>query len=1160
MGERLTVSSVFGGVSSERSSAGRRHCGALVCLAAVVATALTSRAAAQDARWRQLTEQASQLREHGKAAEATALAQEAVRVAQATYGPDRPQIALSLNLLGLLLKEQEKFADAETDLRSALAINVKVYGQQSRDVATILNNLADLYRVEGKYGDGEKLFLQALSIHEKILGPNDPAVATDANNLAVLYIAEGKYADAEPLYRRATAIDEKALAPGDDGLAKDYNNLADLEAKQGKYPDAEPLYGKALAIDLKVHGKDHPSVATDMNNLATLFVEEGKNSLAEAVFVRALAIDEQALGPESTATASVLDNLAGLYQAQGRYPEAEPLLRRSLAILTKVLGPDHPEVATDMNNLGALYAAEGRYAEADSFYRRALEIREKKFGQVHPLVALSLANLALLDKSQGRWGEAETLYRQAMTIDLKTLGQEHPRVAILLNNMATMYIEEGKFAEADQLLRGALAINEKAYGPNHPAVAQGLNNLAEVYREEGKLADAEPLYQRSLAIDEKALGPNHPNVGDHLIGLASTYQEEGKYAQAEPLFQRAATIYEGTYGPDHPKTGEVDMDLAVFYYGWEKPAQAAPYFDKRLGNLIDQFKSNATYMSERDRLTFLGTVPGAFPLFFSFALKYHDRDPALAGKVYDVLLQEKGFIAASSASMRAKILASGDKDSLALLDKLTAKKTQLAALVVSTQGDPADRRKQIGQLAQETNQIEQDMVKRSSALAEQKTLSAVTWRDVQKTLKPGDAAVELTRFQFHNGKSFTNTFYYIALVVTPESKNPEFIVLGEAQKLESAPMAGYRVNVALTRGVSAEPEPGDAVTPAANTSAAYEAFWKPLEPALGGVKRVYVSPDGVLNQVPIGLLADSSGKLLIEKYEVRTVNSTKDLLRPRRAAAAKSAVLLGNPKFDLSEAEQRSALTKLGIAAAQPAPAATPVAAAAGQSSGDAHGGSLNPLPNTQVEVDAINKLLKGAGWQVTPYTDSLALEEVMHRMRSPRIVHIATHGFFLTDQEVAQQSKASGGQHIAVADPMLRSGLFFAGANRIRSGAAPAAGLDDGMLTAYEASQLDLQSTELVVLSACETGLGQQSNGEGVFGLRRGLQEAGADAVLMSMWSVPDRETQELMALFYANWLGGAEKPEAFRQAQLKEREMVRQRYGKDLPFYWGAFVLVSR
>jgi CHAT domain-containing protein len=212
------------------------------------------------------------------------------------------------------------------------------------------------------------------------------------------------------------------------------------------------------------------------------------------------------------------------------------------------------------------------------------------------------------------------------------------------------------------------------------------------------------------------------------------------------------------------------------------------------------------------------------------------------------------------------------------------------------------------------------------------------------------------------------------------------------------------------------------------------------------------------------------------------------------------------------------------------------------------------------VEVTAIEKLLHQSGWQTTLYTEDRALKTSIQKVRGPRVVHIATHGFFLEDQRSADQSGRVVRLSGAADDPMLRSGLFFAGANRTRAGAAPAAGQDDGVLTAYEASQLNLQGTELVVLSACETGLGEQGNGEGVFGLRRALQEAGAESVMMSMWSVPDQETQELMSLFYAKWLGGLEKPEALRQAQLEEREVVRKRYGKDLPYYWGAFVLVSR
>ena len=207
---------------------------------------------------------------------------------------------------------------------------------------------------------------------------------------------------------------------------------------------------------------------------------------------------------------------------------------------------------------------------------------------------------------------------------------------------------------------------------------------------------------------------------------------------------------------------------------------------------------------------------------------------------------------------------------------------------------------------------------------------------------------------------------------------------------------------------------------------------------------------------------------------------------------------------------------------------------------------------------EAIEPLLRDlSGWSLD-ITGDRALKQVMGQERGPGIVHLAMHGFFLSDKEVAQKSKT--GQHAPVEDPMLRSGLFFAGANRFRSGAAPAPGLDDGVLTAFEASQLNLEGTQLVVLSACETGLGQQSNSEGVFGLRRGLQEAGADAVMMSMWSVPDKETQELMTLFYEKWLSGLDKPEALRKAQFQERETVRLRYGRDLPFFWGVFVLVSR
>ena len=191
------------------------------------------------------------------------------------------------------------------------------------------------------------------------------------------------------------------------------------------------------------------------------------------------------------------------------------------------------------------------------------------------------------------------------------------------------------------------------------------------------------------------------------------------------------------------------------------------------------------------------------------------------------------------------------------------------------------------------------------------------------------------------------------------------------------------------------------------------------------------SPDGVLNQIPMGLLADGSGKLLLEKYELRIVNSTKDLLRPQHPVQLKSAVLVGNPKFDLTEAEQRAALGELSGGSPQPgqAAAASNGAVLQGQREGALSGASLNPLPGTQVEVEReIDKLLKNSGWQISQYTGGRALQEAVERQRSPRIVHIATHGFFLSDQDLAPKSKTASAPRTAIMDPMLRSGLVFCG------------------------------------------------------------------------------------------------------------------------------------
>jgi len=1072
---------------------------------------------AQEWRLNGLNSRVSELYQQGKYAEAVPIAEEAVKVAEATFGHDDPRLSRALD------------------------------------------NLAALLHRQGRDGEAAPLLERALSIMEKALGPDDPAVITTLNHVAGLYVVQGNYAGAEPLYQRVLAADEKVLGPDHPKVATTLNNLASLYEKEGQYTKAEPLCQRALSIDEKALGPDHFEVATDLNNLALLFEEQGRYAEAEPFLRRALSIQEKASGPDDPEVAKVLSNLADLSNYQGRYAEAEPLYQRALSIDEKALRPDHPEVATDLNNLAVLYLEESRYAEAEALFQRALRIDEKALGADHPEVATDLNNLALLYYRQGKYAEAEPLYRQALSIHGKALGHDRPEVANDLNNLALLYLNQNKYTEAEPLLQRALRIVEAALGPEHPDVATSLNSLAGLYEGQGKYAEAEPLVQRALRIDEKALGADHPEVATDLDNLALLDVRQGEYAEAEPLYRRSLRIREKALGPDHPDLANSLYNFAGLYDDQGKYADAEPLFERAFDNLFQQFQYNFTYMTEKERLGFLDTETGIFPCYFSFVHRFHGKDPQLTGSMYNLLLWEKGLIAASVADMRRAAEASGDTEALKLLDALSQKRTQIAAMLNAKPPDRDLWRKQIDQLKTEANDIEKALVVRSSAFAEKKKLDQATWQQVRDALQPGEAAVEFARFRYYD-KKFTDTTYYVALVVTRETKDqPEYIFLGDAKKVQGDALTGFEHSV-WERGLSVEPEtklPG---------SEAYELIWKPLEKALRRKKRIYLSPDGILNEIPLGIIPVPDGKLLMEEYDLRLLSSTKDILRAAPPHAAATALLVGDPVFDLDEEQQRAAIKKLALQ--QPE---VPVQMAALSSNAplsnrvsrdQGNGSTLPPLPGTGAEVNAIAQLMQEHQWKTSVYTEELALKHVVEEASSPRVVHLATHGFFLPDQRIKTDRMGPGEtQPSGLEDPMLRSGLYFAGADRALAGKPTAEGLDNGVLTAMEAGSLNLRGTELVVLSACNTGQGDVRNGEGVFGLRRALEEAGAQSVLMSLWSVPDQETRDLMKRFYTKWLAGMEIHEALKEAQLEIREQVKMTHGgQDLPYYWGAFVLVGR
>jgi CHAT domain-containing protein len=779
-------------------------------------------------------------------------------------------------------------------------------------------------------------------------------------------------------------------------------------------------------------------------------------------------------------------------------------------------------------------------------------------------------------------------------------GPKDERIVMCLQTLAGLYYETGRYPEAEPLLMRAVAIGEKAPGAGSESLlGQTLSGLAVVYFQTGRFAGAGVAAKRAQQFLKKtevraenddrmvpvlgvfaklAMRDSHyddarqfltqakdilgfsgyksPLQSPTLYLIALCDLRQGRYEGARINAAMAMLNFRDAYGPNNPGLARYYLLLALIYMAEHKESQAEKLFDQILTILSTQLESAYAYMSERDRLQLLETVQMTFRAYFTFCLSRYITAPDVAARMFDVLLWEKGMIAQSVGAMWARIAARGDANERPLLAQLATVKARYAQLAGNPGAVSGDWAKQMKDLTKQANDLEEQLARSQTSPAHGPGQAAVTWRDVQKQLAPGDAAVEFAHFTEYDGKSLAGRAYYVALVLTAGGAPPALVNLGEAANVEGAGLKAFGSAVSQ-RGKTVSMErrvPGAEM---------YRACWKPLEPYLKGARRVYVSPDGLLHEIPLGILPDESGKLVGEKYDLRIVTSTRNLLErrgPAGDAREKTAVLIGNPKFDLTQQEERSALATLDVGSQLPAFAAS-LSPLDRMRSRDQSGGKLPPLPGTQAEIQAVKSELDRAHWHAETYLGPMALKEILRRVRSPRLLHIATHGFFVPDQKLGDPDTFGVGRGLppAFEDPMLRSGLYLAAADRALSHEPVPEGLDDGVLTAYEASTLDLHGTELVILSACETGLGEVANGEGVFGLRRAFQVAGAHYIIMSLWSVPDSETQELMQGFVGRWLQGEEIHAALRNAQENERAVVRSRYHVDDPFYWGAFILVG-
>jgi CHAT domain-containing protein/Tfp pilus assembly protein PilF len=1062
------------------------------------------------------------LGDQGHYAAAESLYRRSLAIREKALGPGHPDVATALNNLAVLLQDQKQYAAAEPLFRRSLAIDERVFGSDHPDVAFSLNNLAVLMSDQGQQGAAEPLFRRSLAIREKALGPDHPDVATALNNLAMSMNDQGRYATAEPVFRRSLAIREKALGLDHPDVATALNNLAMSMNDQGRYATAEPLFRRSLAIREKALGLDHPDVATALNSLAGLFQGQGRYATAEPLLRRSLAIGEKALGPDHPNVATALNNLAVLTVKQGRYGAAEAFYRRSLAIREKALGPNHPEVAAALNNLAELLRIQGQYSAAEPLYRRSLKILENALGQDHPDVATALNNLALLLNDQGQYGAAEAFYLRSLAIREKALGPNHPDVATALNNLAVLLQYQRQYPTAENLFRRSLAIYEKAFGPDHPNVATALNNLAGLMRKQGQYGAAEPLDRRSLAIREKALGADHRDVANSLNNLAMLLQTQGQYAAAEPLQRRSLAIYEKALGPDHPNVATTLNNLAGLFISDGQKNNAILAMNHSFAIQLTWLLRELPLLPDQSRSAQLRQLGDTWQWPFGWI----DRHPPAAQLALETRLNRQGLL--PEIEQRQALLLDAPGVDRAKVEQLQDLTQQLASVSL-----PRDRRAAV---REQRDKLQAEIYRQIPELQ----LQPVTTAEVAKALPADGALVEFQRYQPFDSRKPKGQRWgepqYIALVLKPDG-SINSIPLGPA-----APIDG-QVNQALRAS--------------ANALSDTEVIWaqlsdqilKPLLPQLSGSRQWFLSPDGELNRVPFAALPapQRPGTPLAQAVQLRLLTTGRELLRLQQPAPAGStAVVMANPNYD-----------RPGATAAAIRPVT--VAMAAQRRSAELGNNHWKPLPGSEQEGQQVANLL-GTGL----IRGSAATTTALQRQQGPRVLHVATHGFFVADQEskatealVSIQEDSPLLRSLRQEDPQLRSGLVLAGANQPDLDPN-----DDGYLTAAEAVTLNLKGTELVVLSACSTGQGDVRTGEGVYGLQRSLTVAGTRSTLLSLWKVDDAATAEFMVRFYQRLKAGEGRSDALATVQQEFRSgKVQGPSGTNWkePYYWAAWQLVG-
>lgn len=1135
--------------------------------------------------------------------EAGACFEESLSIWQQHYDPTDSFCGRILYNHAYVLADAIKFEQASELLSRANEVYEHVAGEdppsaayEFLDIGTLYDRIEEPERATAALQRSLELCRNYISNNDEIVDSELMTLASTLRSLGPILVERDDLAAALEAARQLLVVEERLYgvehwqftnAKLNLSEVQHLSTLGDDELDKLERADGEIAYAQELLEEDKpdeafksqqhayelyeeVLGKNHRDTISLLIDLSDLATDIGRRTDAEPLLAEAVKRREVLLGKLHPDYSVIVTQVGNLYRDLGQYAQAEHYLRLALDIDNEIYGQNHEWYAQDLKNLASLYNMTANPSQGLPVARQAADIFHRLRGEENSNYLESLNLMAIFYHFLRDYEPAQELYKHVLAKRTESLGEDAPSTLTSMNNLAVLYSDTGNYEDAERLMRRVFEVRQELFGERSAVVAMSMRNLGDLYSMQGQLDQAVELYTKSLAVRREIEGPTHPVVAELEGLIGRVYVRQKNYAEAEPLLQ--ATLEVQLKNPDENLTDIASsyFALARLCYATNRVPEAIEHLDQSL-SLDQKLIERLSTLTERDIQANHEAQSYKLDNLIAMAASTPGDEVAVR-KAFDWTLRRKAAVLDTMCRLRAvEDVFDLEPEIAREASRLRELRQEIADLGLNP---PAGKSPQEilaikEPLEQEAQEVESSLRRtlqnrRSTQIAELPNAEQVRQR-----LPEDSALVEFVRagvYEDEPGSTYFSTEHYFAFVITANDPAVKMIDLGDGDEIDSL-IGQLREETENTpQGLRVIGEAGLEATFAELSNELYQKIFLPLSDALGNATTIMLAPDRALHMVPFAALVDNNGKYLIESLHIGHLSTGRDLLRTFNETGRGTAVFAG-PNYDLLLADRVEKANEMR----DMVPSNFALAMRGDET--ETRSMRWRHLAGAEQEAVDVQQAVTSTDYgPVKMHVGDAALEDLFKEIESPRILHVATHGFFIKQREEEEQfapdvmptddryAAAVGFARLRnSSDPLMRSGIVLAGANDLISSGESSATAEDGWVTAAEIAMLDLNGTEMVVLSACESGLGDISTREGVFGLRRSFFHAGAHALVTSLFKVPDNETRLLMQRFYQELAAGNSKLDALREAQLSVIKRRRETNEAAHPFFWASFVLVG-